>query len=580
MVRRGLPAGSTGWVTAAAICALASCSRRTTASAEPATVLAPDADVAVESHAVAPAPEPAPEPVSPEPAPPPRATDSTVEGCPGIAAPIPTKVRAACDPARAIERVHVLHTSDLHGHWHSYLQGRSPFAIVRAYGDRRRAETGGRVIQVDAGDALEKGALAEVRSRGDATVHLLDRLGLDVRTLGNHDFAWGSESVARQAASTAHQVLASNLTPLGDTTFAAKRSVVVEIGCARVGFFGLVVNPYDETDERFEGSYLGAFAHAHDPGEDRYVGLATTLVRELREEQKVDVVIALDHLGLIRDRALIDAVPGLDLVVSGHDHVAVSGPVQGRYGALVASGSFLTGARIGEVVLDVDARAHTAKLVSATSSRIEELRDLDASVQGEVERLQACFAPDAERPLGDLTTPLASFRPDLWTPIMDAALRARFPEGTAFLYEAWTQGGLVKTELARGPVSAQQLADLFFSERQKAGGPGFTAFETIPVSAATLREICASPLRDGGPDKRMHRVCPEVVGDAVPHALVVERRPLHAPQLAFLVTPKSWPVPPADESRAVEAMDVMIAWATARGQACRAIDRDVVAPCR
>jgi 5'-nucleotidase / UDP-sugar diphosphatase len=444
--------------------------------------------------------------------------------------------------------------------------------VLRAHADRRRVETGGRVLFLDGGDAMEKGALAEVRSRGDATVRLLDQLGLDARTLGNHDFAWGLESVQQQIASPSHAVLASNIHGEG---FAAKRTVIFEVGCVRVGVFGLVINPYDETDERVDAPYLGTLAQDHDPGDaDRYVSTAAALVRELRDE-KVDVVIGLNHLGIWRDRAIIDAVPGLDLVISAHDHAPINGYVQGKHGALVATGSFLGGrseARIGETTLEIDLKTRAVKVAGAGFSRVDELRDLDAPVQAEVERLQQCFAADAEVPIADLDGSLGPYNVDAWTSVLDAALRARFPEAQAFLYEQSTSGGIVKGELAKGPVTPQMLADFAFSERQRVGGPGFTAFDEIVVDAATMRELCAAT-----PRERIHRVCPAELGEQS-YRVVIERRPLYAPNLAFASVPKLWPKP-ADET-AVEVMDVLMEYARARGKACRALDREVQSVCR
>jgi 2',3'-cyclic-nucleotide 2'-phosphodiesterase (5'-nucleotidase family) len=484
-----------------------------------------------------------------------------IDACAGASMPLPDKpVRATCEGDKTVERISLLHVGDMHGHFHSYLRGKSPFAALRGLAERRRAETGGRVLFVDAGDDLEKGSIAEIKSRGDATVHLLDRLGLDVRTLGNHDFAWGIESVLAQAASPTHEVLASNLTYTGEGNFAAKKSTVIEIGCVRIGLFGLVINGYDETDDRVDGPYLGAFVQEHDPGDaDKYVALAAARVKELREEQKVDAVIAVNHLGLWKDKALVDAIPGLDLVVSSHDHVSVPGYMQGRYGVVVSSGSFLGGksdARVGEAMLDVDTKSRSARLVSAAQTRIEELRDLDPALQAEVDRVTRCFAPDADRPLAELDAPMGNGNPESWMPTLDAAIRKRFPATSVILYEAWIYGGVVKGELPRGPVTPQDLADFAYSERQKPGTPGFTAMTPIEVTGKQLRDICAAPLREPSYAQRMHRVCPTDILDDETYTMVVERRPLHAPKLAFQTVPASWPT--ASSEHAVEVMDLLV----------------------
>lgn len=567
-VRGGLRGRVSRTVAFAAALGIAACTRRTAFDAgEPLSLAEPPAVTVTVSAPV---------------------TDSTPETttagpCAQTPIPLPAPaLRASCDSTRSVERVAILHVGDTHGHFHSYLSGnRSPYAVLRGLVERRRVETGGRVLFLDAGDALEKGSIAELRTHGDATLHLLDRLGLDARTIGNHDFAWGLESVVRQSQSKAQVVLGSNLHGDG---LGFKRTAVFEVGCVRVGLFGLVTNPYDETDERFDGPYLGTVAQDHDQADaDRYIGLATALSRELREEQKADVVIGLDHLGLARDRMLVDAVPGIDLVISAHDHVAIPGWVQGRYGVMVSTGAWLGGrgeARVGETTLEIDTKTKATKLVSATTLKLEEQRDLDSGLQGEVDRVLACHAPDADKPIADLESPLGPWQIDTWTTVLDAALRARFPQADALFYEAWAWGGIVRGDLARGPVTPQGLADFAYSERQKVGGPGFTAFEEVVLDGAAMRDLCTGWLREPSAGQRMHRVCPSEIKTESTYRLVIERRPLHAPSLAFVTIPKSWPKPPLDESAAVEAMDVLIDYAKRRGAACKALDRDAPAPCR
>ncbi|MGZ3475554.1 MAG: metallophosphoesterase [Polyangiales bacterium] len=543
-------------VAAVALVAFFGCTRRTEDASRTETGPRPLQDLAVDVDVGA-VDEAPPAPVEVEPPP-----KRPIEACAGAMMPLPAKpARAACESGKSVERISVLHVGDMHGHFHSYLDGKSPFAALRGYAERKRAETGGRVLFVDAGDDLEKGSIAEIRSRGEATVHLLDRLGLDVRTLGNHDFAWGVESVLAQAASPSHEVLASNLTFTGDAPFAAKKSTVIEIGCVRIGIFGLVINAYDETDDRVDAAYLDAFTQEHDPGDvDKYVGVAAARVKELREEQKVDAVIAVNHLGLWKDKALVDAIPGLDLVVSAHDHVSVPGYMQGRYGVVVSSGSFVGGkgeGRVGEAVLEIDGKMRTAKLVSAMQTRVEDLRDVDPLLQAEVDRVTRCFAADAHRAIGELDAPMGNGNPESWMPTLDAAIRRRFPEVSAILYEAWVYGGPIKGELQRGPVTPQQIADFAYSERQKPGTPGFTAMTAIEVTGAQLREICSTQLKEPSYAQRMHRVCPSELRDEKTYTMVVERRSLHAPHLAFQTVPKSWPATSNSED-AVEVMDLLI----------------------
>ena len=65
---------------------------------------------------------------------------------------------------------------------------------------------------LDAGDDYEKGAVAELRSGGETTRRMVQALPIDVRTIGNHDFAYGEEAVLRDVSLSAHPVLAANVT--------------------------------------------------------------------------------------------------------------------------------------------------------------------------------------------------------------------------------------------------------------------------------------------------------------------------------------------------------------------------------
>lgn len=516
------------------------------------------------------------------------------EGAPP-ARPTPTLARCDADAPRARERVTLLHVGDMHAHWQPLPHprgARSPLAILRAYVDRRRRETGGRALFFDAGDDLEKGSIADLLSNGAATVHLLDRLGLDARTLGNHDFAYGIDSVVKQGAAS-YPLLASNVRFLGDGTgderaFGGKQSVVFEVGCARVGVFGLTIDAYDERDERSDAPYLGAFAQTHDAGDhDRYVDTARALVRDLRDREHVDAVVAVDHLGAALDRALIDEVPGLDVVISGHDHRPIYGHWQGRHAALVDSGSFLGSAhdmRIGEVTIEIDRERHAATLVGATAHRLDALDDHDAAMESEVRRVLACVAPKADERLTDTIAPISAGRPDGWTPILDAAIARQFPRRDAILYEAFEYGGPMKDELLPGPVTTQKLVDLAYVEKQRAGGPGFTAFVGVDVAASTLRQICEAALH-GEPGRSIHRVCPTREAFAQAEAahramrLVVERRPLYFPEGVFWSVPERFPTADAIATPPRETYELLADYARDRGRACKAIDRDVAVPC-
>lgn len=79
----------------------------------------------------------------------------------------------------------------------------------------------------------------------------------------------------------------------------------------RVGLIGLV-----------EREWLVTLACIHEDAVDYvdYVEMGNKLAKKLREEEGVDLVIALTHMRVPNDRRLAEESSGIDLILGGHDH--------------------------------------------------------------------------------------------------------------------------------------------------------------------------------------------------------------------------------------------------------------------
>ena len=85
-------------------------------------------------------------------------------------------------------------------------------------------------------------------------------------------------------------------------------------------------------------------------------------MRQLRDVERVDVVICLSHGGVQpaadgtlggEDLRLAEAVPEIDVVVGGHTHTLLETALQASTGAAVVQ-AFCYGHRLGELVFAVD----------------------------------------------------------------------------------------------------------------------------------------------------------------------------------------------------------------------------------
>lgn len=175
---------------------------------------------------------------------------------------------------------------------------------------------------------------------------LLQSIGLDVLAVGNHEFQFGPEFLAGVLASTwpvggGVSIVGTNLDLSGFPVLGAwiAPTAIKQVGGVRVGFFGLTT-PYDPLEQPAPVVIRSDLAVA-----------SAGAVAALRA-QGVQVVIGLAHLGMDLSRQLAASVPGIDVIVNAHDHVAL--PQAEHVGAtwIVSAGEFYRW--VGRLRLSVD----------------------------------------------------------------------------------------------------------------------------------------------------------------------------------------------------------------------------------
>jgi 5'-nucleotidase len=154
-------------------------------------------------------------------------------------------------------------------------------------------------VYLDAGDLLE-GTSMFPRFGGVPEVRLASYLGVAAVAAGNHDLAFGEAALGgllREAAS--FPLLAANLPRLEANELVVPTTIVERDGL-RLGVVGLGRLPDSP------------------PLLDDAIGAVNRAVFMLRP--RVDVIVALSHLGRDMDLALVPETTGLDLVIGGHSH--------------------------------------------------------------------------------------------------------------------------------------------------------------------------------------------------------------------------------------------------------------------
>ncbi|MFC5972434.1 bifunctional metallophosphatase/5'-nucleotidase [Halomarina salina] len=181
---------------------------------------------------------------------------------------------------------------------------------------QRRSAHDNPVVVAGAGDQVSPHPLSPV-SQWRAPTAVLNHLDPDADAIGNHEFDYGLDEVSNFTAAAEFPWLATNLvnSTTGESFDGTQEYEIVERGGVRVGFIGLVDYgaTYGKTNINFsqEGVTLQNFT------ED---GPATAEM--LKQEQGVDVVVALAHTGVPEAKDLAEADSGaIDVVAVGDDEV-------------------------------------------------------------------------------------------------------------------------------------------------------------------------------------------------------------------------------------------------------------------
>ncbi|MGM0438067.1 MAG: 5'-nucleotidase C-terminal domain-containing protein [Bacillota bacterium] len=206
--------------------------------------------------------------------------------------------------------ISVLFTNDTHGRVEEGSYAGMGFAKVSTIVKNYRAEKDN-VILLDSGDTFHGQNIVNL-SEGESMVKILNHMGYDALTVGNHDFNFGQDQLQKLNEMTDFPILGANLEPK-----LVDEYVIKDIDGFKVGIFGLATpeTAYKTHPKNVEGlEFL-------DP-----VQTAKDMVAELEDE--TDMIIALSHLGMSEgsDYTSIDVaenVEGIDLIVDGHSHHAL-----------------------------------------------------------------------------------------------------------------------------------------------------------------------------------------------------------------------------------------------------------------
>jgi 2',3'-cyclic-nucleotide 2'-phosphodiesterase (5'-nucleotidase family) len=256
----------------------------------------------------------------------------------------------------------IIHLNDVHGYLLPYEDKNltappgkvGGAAFIAAKIEEIRKAHRGSCLLLDAGD-IAQGTPISNEFRGEPVIEIMNRIGVQATTLGNHEFDWGQDTLRQMLSREKFPCICANLLDAKTgrlVDFIKEPYHIFTVNGIKIGIIGITT----PATPRISFEYNVKGLRFEEPEK-----VLPGYVKELREKG-VQLVGVLSHYGLEGDRKMAERVPGIDFIVGGHTHKALMDPLIVNNTIIVQAGAY--GMYVGELNLRVD--RSTGKIVLCT----------------------------------------------------------------------------------------------------------------------------------------------------------------------------------------------------------------------
>jgi len=350
----------------------------------------------------------------------------------------------------------ILHVNDTHGHILPYLKksisgkipvgGASQLAVM--IHDERIKNPDGTLL-LSGGDMFQGTPVSNV-FRGKPVVEIMNHLIFDAMVIGNHEFDWKQDVLSTIIHSADFPVLSANVVDTkGHYIPAVQPYIILERKGLKIAVIGITTVETATTTKPVNVKGLTFL----DPE-----NILPPLLRKVRNHG-ADMVVVLSHSGLDADRKLAKKVDGIDVIVGGHTHTAITDPIIVNKTIIVQAGCF--GLYLG--VLDLKIQRETKRIVQWT--RTHELKTVfsgpdnpaDPDVTGIINKYNNQIKDVFTRVVGETMVDLVQNRTgesNEGNLLCDAMKQET---GTAI---AFFNSGGIKITIPRGKITMEKIYEL------------------------------------------------------------------------------------------------------------------------
>ncbi|MBI1799903.1 MAG: 5'-nucleotidase C-terminal domain-containing protein [Candidatus Eisenbacteria bacterium] len=384
--------------------------------------------------------------------------------------------------------VRVLETTDFHGFILSNTRerrSRRPVGgsiALASWVKQLRDENLEGTILVDGGDWFQ-GTMISNLQFGRPVVEQMNALEYTAAAIGNHDFDWSADTLARRAAEMRFATLGANCIEKksGRRPRYARADTVVTRRGVRIGILGLC---YRETP-----TVTLAKNVAHLRFEDDSA-TAARLVPELRKRERAQIVIAIGHVPGETDSTqhaisgdlprLARGVPGVDAWLGGHSHNQISDEIGGV--PVLIAGAHAEVVGVVDLTFDPVANRvieHRVRLQPTFADAFPP----DSAWSARVAAWNASVAPIASQPIGRCARRLTRSGDNTIGYLVTDAMRAACGADVAL-----TNSGGLRADLPEGVITRGAIYEVM---------PFDNTVVTLDMTGAELRQMFEDGLKTG-----------------------------------------------------------------------------------
>ena len=327
---------------------------------------------------------------------------------------------------------------------------------------------GNEVILVDAGDHVQGGPIGSL-THGEAIIDIMNFVGYDLATLGNHEFDYGMDRMFELVDMAEYPYVSANFMDLEENAPVLDAYKIFEANGKKIAFVGLSTpeSITKSTPTYFmneAGEYIYGFCQ-NDTGAGVYTAAQAAI--DAAKAEGADYVIVVGHMGIDEQSQpwtapeVIANVTGVDAFIDGHSHSVINGvEVTDKEGHTVLHGQTGTKlANVGKMTIKADGTL-TMELLPV-SEKVQDDPETDEFIKGIEDEFEALLNTVVAHTDHLLTINDADG--NRWVRKHETNLGDLCADAYRYMFDsdiAFVNGGGVRANIPEGDITFQQIINV------------------------------------------------------------------------------------------------------------------------